>query len=84
MTAVERPFIVWCQGGPADDFRYVSLEEPESVMVLAPNPNQAGGWVRVLAVAGDDAEVDGSVRYVRVAGAEQFDHERIYYPEEPT
>lgn len=66
-------YVVWCQGGPADDFHYETLIEPPRVIELASAPAPFD-WVRVLDWG------DAAVRYVRVPEVEQFGHERIYYP----
>lgn len=73
-------FVVWCQAGDADGFRYeTGIEPPDEIViwrvpggaVLAP----AFRFVRVL-----DDSWEGSTVYVRQPDVEQFDHERIYYP----
>lgn len=70
-------YVVWCQGGPADDFRYYTLIEPPNEIEVAPVP-MPSGFVRVVGWG------DAAYRYVRQPNVEQFDFERIFYPAEWT
>lgn len=65
---------VWCQGGPADDFRYETMIEPEPEIEIMPDPFNVGRFLRVV---GDWPQ---ATTYVRQPAVEQFGHERIYYP----
>lgn len=65
---------VWCQGGPADDFRYETLIEPPAKIHVMPDPFHDGRFIRVVGPWPD------ATAYERVPDVEQFDHERIYYP----
>lgn len=69
----ERGYQVWCQGGPADGFRYeTGIEPPQEIRVMA-DPYREG-WIRVL---GDWPQ---AIPYLRVQAVEQIDGECIYYP----
>jgi hypothetical protein len=65
---------VWCQGGPADDWRYEALIEPPEQIKVMPDPFHAGQFLRVV---GDWPQ---ATTYERVPAVEQLDDERIYYP----
>lgn len=72
-----RRFCVWCQGGPANDWRYETSIEPPDEIVLYPLPGDGhSGWTRVFA----DDDWPGAVRYMRIRTVEQLDGECIYYP----
>lgn len=67
---------MWCQGGPANDWRYETPIEPPDEIILYPLPG--GGhneWTRVFA----DDHWPGTVTYGRVRAVEQIDGECIYY-----
>lgn len=72
-----RSFLVWCQGGPANDWTYETLIEPEPIIHVMPDPFNAGRFIRVT---GDWPE---ATAYKREASVEQFAFERIFYPAEP-
>jgi hypothetical protein len=71
---------IWLQGGPADDTRMAVVGDIDGILgdelYVIPNPAQSHDMAWVVVEAGwPDA-----IRYVRQPWAEQFDHERIYYP----
>jgi hypothetical protein len=76
----ERGFRVWCQGGPANDWSYETLIEPDDEITLLPNPHRAGEFIRVLKLLPGEVPWPGSVVYRRVRSVEQIDGECIYYP----
>lgn len=74
-------FCVWCQGGPANDWRYETLIEPDDTITLAPVPGREGEFIRVLNLVPGDEPWPDAVTYIRVRNVEQIDGECIYYPE---
>jgi hypothetical protein len=76
----ERGYLVWCQGGPADGWRYETLIEPDDEITLIPVPRRAGEWTRLPKPMPGDEPWPGVVTYVRARGVEQIDGECIYYP----
>jgi hypothetical protein len=66
---------VWLQGGPVEDWHYLSLVEPPETIYVT-HTREPHGWVRVL------EDWEGAHAYRREPSVEQFDHERIYYPAE--
>jgi hypothetical protein len=68
---------VWCQGGQADGARYQTLVEPPEEIAMWFDPIGEHGWLRILV----SSRWPDSFVYVRQRDAEQFDHERIYYPQ---
>jgi hypothetical protein len=75
-------FVVWCQGGPADDFRYETLIEPDNEITLIPVPGRGGDFMRVLNLLPGDEPWPGAITYERVRLVEQIDGECIYYPKD--
>lgn len=73
-------YSVWCQGGPADGWRYETLIEPDDEITLVPVPNRDGEFIRVLKLLPGEEPWPDAVGYKRVREVEQFDGERIYYP----
>jgi hypothetical protein len=72
-------FCVWCQGGPANDWRYETLIEPDDVITLVPVPGREGQFMRVLNLLPGDEPWPDAVTYERVRSVEQIDGECIYY-----
>lgn len=68
-------FLIWCQGGPANNWRYETSIEPDAVIYVAPGVG-AFDFIRVL------EGWEGATTYVRQPHVEQFGFERIYYPKE--
>lgn len=81
---VRRGFCVWCQGGPADGWRYETLIEPEDVITLVPVPGRAGEFIRVLNLLPGDEPWPDAVAYERVRAVDLLDGECIYYQKEST
>lgn len=73
-------FRVWCQGGPADDWGYWTLVEPDDEITLVPVPHGAARFIRVLNLLPGEEPWPGAVVYRRVRSVEQIDGECIYYP----
>lgn len=69
-------YSVWCQGGPANNWRYETLVEPPATIYVLPVPGPSK-FIRIL------EPCEGSTTYVRYPQWEQFDFERIYYSEAP-
>lgn len=65
---------VWCQGGEADDQRYMTMVEPPDEILMLRDPFHPEQWIRVV---GPWAE---AIPYQRQRAVEQIDNERIYYP----
>lgn len=63
-------YVVWCQGGPANDWSYGTAIEPDDEITLIPVPQRAGEFIRVL--PGEDEPWPNAVT--------QIDGECIYYP----
>jgi hypothetical protein len=70
MTGGYRVVIV---NGPAGGFEYVTGNEPEAVIALAP---VAGNWVRVLLDGGPPW--DGQVAYERIGEARDLEHHEVH------
>jgi hypothetical protein len=66
-----------CQGGPADNWTYATLIEPDEEISVMPDPFHADRFIRVT---GDWPQAAPAIR--RVPSVEQFEFERIYYPVE--
>jgi hypothetical protein len=67
---------VWCQGGPADGWRYETMVEPPDRILMLADPFHTGKFIRVV------GDWPTATPYERVRAVEQFDHELIYYPVE--
>lgn len=73
--------LVRIMGGEVNGFEYETLIEPEHELVFMKTPWRDFGWVRIPRDAiVPDADVEYR-HYRREPSVEQFDHERIYYPE---
>lgn len=77
-----KAYCVWCQGGPANDWRYETLIEPDDEITLIPVPTREGEFIRVLNILPGDERWPDSVIYKRMRSIEQVDGECIYYPKE--
>lgn len=75
---------MWCQGGPANGWRYHTLIEPDDEITVVPViPGRRGTFFRAPRAEPGEEKWPNSTVYVREREAEQIDGECIYYPKDP-